>query len=463
LDNSRLVELSKKPNTATREEIAEIKELSNSYSYSAFLKILIARIDNARNGKNKNKKITTAAIYTSNRGNLKSLLTKDLDKPSPSAGKKEKKRKVSKSEIKDGAPPESIHKIEKKEVISKKETTPHPKIEKTVKKVIQKKDLASAEGKEDKIKETSEFQEKNITKTSSSSKSSKLEEVKKNIKLEESKIKEDATDDANKVKSEPPVVEPVQDDNKESADSKEKFTENSDSATLDEEQTKDIPKATLADVSKEVNKDESAPDESTRTAKDNLIQDVLNNINVLKKNKEILFNLLSADKDKKPKPAKKKSDSDARTDKVIEKTTEDRQSDNVIKEEIVDIEEKQKSYEEEDPEVIKGFLDKLEENNPPPKRKLKKKEQVELIERFISSDHRIKNIKPLEEVHKKEDLSLHSVKFRDDIISENLAIIMIKQGKLEKAIDIYKKLIWKFPQKKTYFATQIEELKKSGN
>jgi ABC-type Zn uptake system ZnuABC Zn-binding protein ZnuA len=37
---------------------------------------------------------------------------------------------------------------------------------------------------------------------------------------------------------------------------------------------------------------------------------------------------------------------------------------------------------------------------------------------------------------------------------------MIKQGKHEKAIDIYKKLIWKFPQKKAYFATQIEELKK---
>lgn len=57
------------------------------------------------------------------------------------------------------------------------------------------------------------------------------------------------------------------------------------------------------------------------------------------------------------------------------------------------------------------------------------------------------------------DLSVPSVEFGDDLVSENLAKIMIKQGKKEKAIDIYKKLIWKFPQKKAYFASQIENLK----
>ena len=73
----------------------------------------------------------------------------------------------------------------------------------------------------------------------------------------------------------------------------------------------------------------------------------------------------------------------------------------------------------------------------------------------------MQNVRSSRELPEKKDLSLPSVKFRDDIISENLACIMVKQGKHEKAIDIYKKLIWKFPQKKTYFASQIEELKKS--
>ena len=59
-----------------------------------------------------------------------------------------------------------------------------------------------------------------------------------------------------------------------------------------------------------------------------------------------------------------------------------------------------------------------------------------------------------------EDRSLKSYKSTEDLVSENLARIMVEQGKTSKAIDIYKKLIWKFPQKKTYFATQIEKLKK---
>lgn len=36
---------------------------------------------------------------------------------------------------------------------------------------------------------------------------------------------------------------------------------------------------------------------------------------------------------------------------------------------------------------------------------------------------------------------------------------MIKQGKIDKAIDIYEKLILKYPQKKAYFAEKIENLK----
>ncbi len=122
--------------------------------------------------------------------------------------------------------------------------------------------------------------------------------------------------------------------------------------------------------------------------------------------------------------------------------------------------------EEEDPKVIKKFLKQLGTEEEPEEdkevsKKLKKEEQEEIIENFIKSDQKIKNVKSVtEKERQREDLSLSSIKFRDDIISENLAQIMISQGKLEKAIDIYKKLIWKYPQKKAYFASQIEELKK---
>lgn len=49
---------------------------------------------------------------------------------------------------------------------------------------------------------------------------------------------------------------------------------------------------------------------------------------------------------------------------------------------------------------------------------------------------------------------------KDDLVTENLAAILVRQGKKDKAVEVYKKLILKIPEKKAYFATQIEELQK---
>jgi len=42
--------------------------------------------------------------------------------------------------------------------------------------------------------------------------------------------------------------------------------------------------------------------------------------------------------------------------------------------------------------------------------------------------------------------------------TETIAKILIKQGKLERAIQIYEQLKLKYPEKKAYFADQIEKL-----
>lgn len=83
----------------------------------------------------------------------------------------------------------------------------------------------------------------------------------------------------------------------------------------------------------------------------------------------------------------------------------------------------------------------------------------DLIDTFIENEKNIGKIKPKEQEEPQVDLSEKSTSLADDMISENLASILQKQGKNEKAIDIYKKLIWKFPQKRAYFASLIEELK----
>lgn len=94
-----------------------------------------------------------------------------------------------------------------------------------------------------------------------------------------------------------------------------------------------------------------------------------------------------------------------------------------------------------------------------------KKEQLDIINSFIEKEPQLtKRLSTDNQSSKQEaeDLSASSTNLSDDVVSETLAKLMIKQNRKEKAIDIYKKLIWRFPQKKTYFVEIIDELKKES-
>lgn len=87
----------------------------------------------------------------------------------------------------------------------------------------------------------------------------------------------------------------------------------------------------------------------------------------------------------------------------------------------------------------------------------KQKEQIEIIDQFIKTKPSIS--KPTGQ-QQQLDLSEQNESYNENVVSETLAMILIKQGKKEKAIEVLRKLIWKFPQKKAYFAAQIEDLTK---
>ncbi len=88
----------------------------------------------------------------------------------------------------------------------------------------------------------------------------------------------------------------------------------------------------------------------------------------------------------------------------------------------------------------------------------RKQIQSELIDKFILANPRIEPRKERPE-QPPEDLSDPSTEEQGGFITETLAKIYLSQGYYSRAIDIYEKLCLKFPEKSSYFATQIERIK----
>ena len=91
---------------------------------------------------------------------------------------------------------------------------------------------------------------------------------------------------------------------------------------------------------------------------------------------------------------------------------------------------------------------------------VKRKEDV-IIEKFIREEPQIKP--PKSDKLDNENKARKSAEDPNDLVSETLAHIYTDQMLFHKAIETYKKLSLKFPEKSTYFADQIRELEKKIN
>jgi len=110
---------------------------------------------------------------------------------------------------------------------------------------------------------------------------------------------------------------------------------------------------------------------------------------------------------------------------------------------------------EKEPETLSSFeLPKITEEAKEPVTE-KKKQQLEIIERFIKTEPRIV---PKENAFDQSlDLSAESTA-DTEFMTETLAEIYVRQKKYDKAIAMFQKLSLKFPQKSIYFATRISDV-----
>ncbi len=90
---------------------------------------------------------------------------------------------------------------------------------------------------------------------------------------------------------------------------------------------------------------------------------------------------------------------------------------------------------------------------------LKIKSQEEIIDKFIREEP---SIGPISKNDSNIDIEFarKSTEPNNDIISETLANIHVLQGNNKRAIKLFEKLSLKYPEKSSYFAAQIQNLKK---
>jgi hypothetical protein len=95
---------------------------------------------------------------------------------------------------------------------------------------------------------------------------------------------------------------------------------------------------------------------------------------------------------------------------------------------------------------------------PDGKNKAKKNQQDAIIEKFLNEKPFLQPRLDFGDEGKVPDLASKSGKLKEEIVTENMAMIYIRQKKIPQAIATLRKLTLKIPEKSDYFASLIKNL-----
>ena len=160
---------------------------------------------------------------------------------------------------------------------------------------------------------------------------------------------------------------------------------------------------------------------------------------------------------KKPEKKTESQVKDSKTNQILEIGNED--------EIIKGINGEKEQFDADELKIMAGddILLELDEENIEENLQVIGGERVksdELINKFIINSPHILPRKEDTPYEEQLDISESSGSENEGFITETLAKIYINQGYYSKAIYAYEKLSLKFPEKSSYFATQIENIKK---
>jgi hypothetical protein len=93
---------------------------------------------------------------------------------------------------------------------------------------------------------------------------------------------------------------------------------------------------------------------------------------------------------------------------------------------------------------------------------LERQRQMAIIDSFIENEARMgpirANMNDMVNMEPEDLAKKRTIPFTASVVSEGMAKIMARQGKIERAIEIYEQLMLKKPEKKAYFAEKIKDL-----